>query len=179
VRPQSVDSARSGRSPSRAVEVDPLRRGLEKHVDRRPVGETTTLINPGAHISATEIHGIRARDVRHPPAFGDIAALPFARPLGGGVLHYLAALDLALADRLVTLAEADQLGELAQPMCLGAEELLDLHRSYLTALAAAAVADGVVTREVGTRIVGESACLQMLAAMEVAAATAVLVAPSQ
>ncbi|MCW2726147.1 MAG: hypothetical protein JWN35_3068, partial [Frankiales bacterium] len=123
-----VDSARSGRSPSRAVEVDPLRRGLEKHVDRRPVGETTTLINPGAHISATEIHGIRARDVRHPPAFGDIAALLFARPLGGGVLHYLAALDLALADRLVTLAEADQLGELAQAMCLGAEELLDLHR---------------------------------------------------
>jgi hypothetical protein len=58
------------------------------------------------------------------------------------VLHYLAALDLALAlaDRLVTLAEADQLGELAQAMCLGAEELLDLHRSYLAALAAAAVA---------------------------------------
>jgi DNA polymerase-3 subunit epsilon len=260
--------------------------------DCRPVGEMSTLINPGAHISATEIHGIRARDVRHAPAFAEIAALLFAglrgrvpvahnaefelrmltaefnrmgvafdgdtipglctmslasaylpaapgrslaacctaaavdltdahtalgdakatasllrwyrqahtdlppswadalrhaglvrwpehpdatarlltrqqaafedaadvpylarlvaalpRSTGVSALgqSYLAALDRALADRLVTAAEADELADLAQAMSLGAEELLALHRSYLSAVAAAAIADDVVS----------------------------------
>lgn len=285
-----IDLETTGLSPrtSRIVEIAVVL----LDVNCRPIGEMSTLINPGAHISATEIHGIRARDVRHAPSFPDIAALLFAglrgrvpvahnsafelrmltaefnrmgvkfegdtipglctMSLAGAYLptapgrslaaccaaagidllnahtalgdarataallrcyreshehmppswvdaldcaglvrwpdypdatarlltreqaafedaadvpylarlvaalprttgvsalaqSYLAALDLALADRLVTAAEAEELGELAESLALGACELLDLHRKYLTAVATAAVADGVVT----------------------------------
>lgn len=285
-----IDVETTGLSPrtSRIVEIAVVL----LDADCRPVGEMSTLINPGAHISATEIHGIRARDVRHAPTFADIAALLFAGLRGrvpvahnadfelrmltaefnrmgvafegdsipglctmslasaylptapgrslsacctaagvdllnahtalgdakataellrwyrqthtdlppswaealrsAGIVRwpdhpdatarlltraqaafedaadvpylarliatlprstgvsalgqsYLAALDRALADRLVTAAEAEELGELAQAMSLGADELLALHRSYLSAVAAAAIADGIVT----------------------------------
>jgi DNA polymerase-3 subunit epsilon len=285
-----IDIETTGLSPrtSRIVEIAVVL----LDVDCQPIAEMSTLINPGAHISATEIHGIRARDVRHAPTFADIAALLFAGLRGrvpvahnaefelrmltaefnrmdvefdGGTIpglctmvlagaylpaapgrslsaccaeagvellnahtalgdarataallrcyrdnheaippswldalnaaaqvrwpdhpdatarlltreqaafedaadvpylarlvatlprttgvsalaqSYLAALDVALADRLVTAAEAEQLGDLAQSLALGADELLELHRQYLTAVAAAAVADGIVT----------------------------------
>lgn len=285
-----IDVETTGLSPrtSRIVEIAVVL----LDVNCSPIGEMSTLINPGAHISATEIHGIRARDVRHAPSFPDIAALLFAglrgrvpvahnsafelrmltaefnrmgvkiegdtlpglctMSLAGAYLptapgrslaacceaagvdllnahtalgdarataallrcyreshermppswadaldcagkvcwpeqpdatarlltreqaafedaadvpylarlvatlprttgisalaqSYLAALDLALADRLVTAAEAQELGELAQSLTLGASELLDVHRQYLTAVATAATADGKVT----------------------------------
>jgi DNA polymerase-3 subunit epsilon len=285
-----IDVETTGLSPrtSRIVEVAVVL----LDVNCRPIGEMSTLINPGAHISATEIHGIRARDVRHAPTFPDIAALLFAglrgrvpvahnsefelrmltaefnrmgvkfegdtipglctmslaaaylptapgrslaacceaagvdllnahtalgdarataallrcyretheqmppswvdaldcagkvrwpeqpdatarlltreqaafedaadvpylarlvaalpRTTGVSALaqSYLAALDLVLADRLVTAAEGQELGELAKSLSLGASELLDLHRQYLAAVASAAIADGVVT----------------------------------
>lgn len=285
-----IDVETTGLSPrtSRIVEIAVVL----LDVNCRPIGEMSTLINPDAHISATEIHGIRARDVRHAPTFPDIAALLFAglrgrvpvahncefelrmltaefnrmgvkfegdtipglctmslaaaylpaapgrslaacceaagvdllnahtalgdarataallrcyresheqmppswvdaldcagkvrwpeqpdatarlltreqaafedaadvpylarlvavlpRTTGVSALaqSYLAALDLALADRLVTAAEAQELGELAQSLALGASELLELHRQYLAAVATVAIADGVVT----------------------------------
>jgi DNA polymerase-3 subunit epsilon len=285
-----IDVETTGLSPktSRIVEIAVVL----LDVDCRPVGEMTTLINPFAHISATDIHGIHARDVRHAPTFAGIAPLLFAglrgrvpvahnagfelrmlsaefnrigvafegnsipglctmslassylanapgRSLAAcceaanitlenahtalGDAHatarlltwyrdchnelppswhdaliaaghvrwpeqtdatarlltreqaayedavdvpylarlvatlprttgvsavaqtYLAALDRALADRVVTSAEASELGDLAHALSLGAEELLGVHRSYLVAVAGAALADGVIT----------------------------------
>lgn len=58
---------------------------------------------------------------------------------------YLAVLDSALEDRLVTEVEARQLAELAGDLGLTSEIALGAHRLYLAQLALAAVADGVVT----------------------------------
>jgi DNA polymerase-3 subunit epsilon len=74
-----------------------------------------------------------------------VAALPLATGVSALAQSYLAALDRALADRLVSADEAAQLAKLAHALSLGGAELLDLHRNYLRSVAAAAAADGVVT----------------------------------
>lgn len=58
---------------------------------------------------------------------------------------YLALLDRALCDRHVSATEADALVELAAQLGIIRSTAIELHRGYLRALAAAALADGVVT----------------------------------
>lgn len=58
---------------------------------------------------------------------------------------YLALLDRALLDRHISAAEADALVESAARLGIGRATALELHRGYLRALAAAALADGEVT----------------------------------
>jgi DNA polymerase-3 subunit epsilon len=58
---------------------------------------------------------------------------------------YLALLDRALIDRHVSATEADALVELAAQLGFDRRTAIELHRGYLCALAAAALADGVVT----------------------------------
>ncbi|MGX7681586.1 hypothetical protein ACSMXN_22100 [Jatrophihabitans sp. DSM 45814] len=58
---------------------------------------------------------------------------------------YLAVLDSALLDRLLSVTEARALVEVASSLGLGRAEAGDAHRRYLDALAAAAWEDGVVT----------------------------------
>lgn len=60
---------------------------------------------------------------------------------------YLALLDRALLDRHVSATEADALVEAAARLGIGRATALELHGGYLRALAAAALADGVVTDE--------------------------------
>jgi DNA polymerase III subunit epsilon len=60
---------------------------------------------------------------------------------------YLALLDRALLDRHVSATEADELVEAAALLGIGRTTALELHGGYLRALAAAALADGVVTDE--------------------------------
>lgn len=74
-----------------------------------------------------------------------VAALPRTGGENPQVQSYLALLDRALEDRLVTEEEAAQLEELAHDLGLGADSVLAAHRSYLTALTRAAWDDGVVT----------------------------------
>jgi DNA polymerase-3 subunit epsilon len=58
---------------------------------------------------------------------------------------YLAVLDGALEDRLVTDAEAAQLADVAHALGLTAEAAAAAHRTYLDHVAVAALADGTVT----------------------------------
>lgn len=58
---------------------------------------------------------------------------------------YLAVLDNALEDRLVTDTEATELADVAHALGLTAEAATAAHRTYLDHVAAAALADGVVT----------------------------------
>ncbi|GAB3887017.1 hypothetical protein GCM10027612_25100 [Microbispora bryophytorum subsp. camponoti] len=58
---------------------------------------------------------------------------------------YLALLDQVLLDHHISAAEADALVALASDLGLSREDLDRLHHDYLTALAEAALADGVVT----------------------------------
>ncbi|MEU7916562.1 exonuclease domain-containing protein [Microbispora bryophytorum] len=58
---------------------------------------------------------------------------------------YLALLDQVLLDHHISAAEADALVALASDRGLSREDLDRLHHDYLTALAQAALADGVVT----------------------------------
>ncbi|WP_449060554.1 hypothetical protein [Planomonospora algeriensis] len=58
---------------------------------------------------------------------------------------YLALLDQALLDRHISATEADALVRLATDLGLTRADAQRLHRDYLTALAHAALADGVVT----------------------------------
>jgi DNA polymerase-3 subunit epsilon len=74
-----------------------------------------------------------------------VATLPRATGVSTITQSYLEALDRALADRLITREEAEGLIDLADALGLGASEVLDIHRSYLGAVASAALADGVVT----------------------------------
>jgi DNA polymerase III subunit epsilon len=60
--------------------------------------------------------------------------------------RYLAVLDRALVDRQISETEADALVGLARRLGLGRDDVLRLHADYLTALGAAALADGVVAR---------------------------------
>lgn len=59
--------------------------------------------------------------------------------------EYLALLDRALLDRVLSASEQDGLIELARALDLTYADALALHRDYLTALARTAWADGVVT----------------------------------
>ncbi|GAA2327134.1 hypothetical protein GCM10010170_002590 [Dactylosporangium salmoneum] len=60
---------------------------------------------------------------------------------------YLEVLDRALLDRHVSMVEADALVAMATRLGLGRVDVVELHEHYLQALAAVAVADGVVTAE--------------------------------
>ncbi|NKS36504.1 DNA polymerase III subunit epsilon [Rhodococcus hoagii] len=59
--------------------------------------------------------------------------------------EYLAMLDTALLDRELSLAEQDQLCELAEIFGIGRAEVVALHHAYVQALAERACEDGVVT----------------------------------
>jgi len=59
--------------------------------------------------------------------------------------QYLALLDRALLDRVLAVREHDALAAVAGELGIDRPTALDLHRSYLEALAGAAWADGVVT----------------------------------
>lgn len=58
---------------------------------------------------------------------------------------YLDLLDRALLDRYLSITESRSLEEFANRVGLGRTQVLELHERYLSALAAAALADGVVT----------------------------------
>lgn len=58
---------------------------------------------------------------------------------------YLALLDRALLDRHLSADEQDALIEIAEALNLNLADTIDLHRAYLSQLAAAAWQDGVVT----------------------------------
>jgi DNA polymerase-3 subunit epsilon len=58
---------------------------------------------------------------------------------------YLALLDRALEDRLISKAEAESLIESAQNWGMSRPEVLNAHRSYLRSLASEALSDGTVT----------------------------------
>lgn len=59
---------------------------------------------------------------------------------------YLVMLEEALADRLLTSAECEALAALAQSIPLAAQQVTAAHLAFLSGLAVAAWADGVVTR---------------------------------
>ncbi|WP_020518753.1 exonuclease domain-containing protein [Catelliglobosispora koreensis] len=58
---------------------------------------------------------------------------------------YLDVLDRALLDRYVSATEADALVAVANSLNLSKEDVLELHRDYLQALATVAMSDGVLT----------------------------------
>lgn len=62
-------------------------------------------------------------------------------------LAYMEMLDRVLEDRVITEDETLSLCELAVGWGLAAGDLASIHRSYMAALAKAAVADGVITRQ--------------------------------
>ncbi|MCF6746209.1 DNA polymerase III [Blastococcus sp. KM273128] len=76
---------------------------------------------------------------------GLVAALPALDDAPPSMAPYLTVLDQALEDRLVSVAEADQLVALAGELGCGPDDVTAAHRVYLEALATAAYADGVVT----------------------------------
>ncbi|MFI6983259.1 TerD family protein [Embleya sp. NPDC050154] len=67
--------------------------------------------------------------------------------VGEGPDSYLAVLDAALEDRVITPQEAIDLAELAVSLGISEEQRKDLDRLYVTALAASMVAAGPVDRE--------------------------------
>jgi DNA polymerase-3 subunit epsilon len=80
-----------------------------------------------------------------------IGALP-ATPTGG-VHHpthaasaYADLLDRVLADRVITTEERESLAEFAKEWGLRPDQLADIHHSYVTALVAVALSDGMFTR---------------------------------
>jgi len=62
-----------------------------------------------------------------------------------GIMAYVALLDRVLEDRVVEDAEADALVEMATRWGLSGEQICFAHREYVSHLALAAMADGVVT----------------------------------
>ena len=73
-----------------------------------------------------------------PPA----EARAYGHEVRGRVLDLL---DRALVDRHISVTEARGLAEFAREVGLGREQVVELHERYLEALAAAAMADGIVT----------------------------------
>lgn len=122
-----VDIETTGLSPrtSRIVEIAVVL----LDVDCRQVGEMSTLINPVAHISATEIHGIHARDVRHAPTFADIAPLLFTSLRGRVPVAHNAGFEL----RMLT-AEFNRLGVSFEGDLIPGLCTMGLAESYLTHL---------------------------------------------
>ncbi|MGY2082360.1 exonuclease domain-containing protein [Blastococcus sp. SYSU DS0539] len=76
---------------------------------------------------------------------GLVTALPALDDAPPSMAPYLTVLDQVLEDRLVSVAEADQLVSLAGELGCGPDHVTAAHRVYLEALATAAYADGVVT----------------------------------
>ncbi|GAA2977537.1 exonuclease domain-containing protein [Actinokineospora diospyrosa] len=72
--------------------------------------------------------------------------------------EYLAVLDRALQDRVVSVDEQQELLETAQTLGLEPPDVLALHRTYLTDLANAAWSDRVITQE-------EAADLELVASL--------------
>jgi DNA polymerase-3 subunit epsilon len=65
----------------------------------------------------------------------------------GAVLAYADLLDRAIEDRVLTVAEMHELASTAEQWGLGLGDVFEIHRSYLTSLAALALADGVLTAQ--------------------------------
>jgi DNA polymerase-3 subunit epsilon len=76
---------------------------------------------------------------------GLVSALPELTGAPATMAPYLAVLDQALEDRLVTVSEAEQLVALAGELGCGPTYVKAAHHLYLDALATVALADGVVT----------------------------------
>jgi DNA polymerase-3 subunit epsilon len=74
-----------------------------------------------------------------------VSALPELAGAPSTMAPYLAVLDQALEDRLVSVSEADQLVALAGELGCGPAHVQVAHRLYLDALATVAFADDVVT----------------------------------
>ncbi|WP_181778858.1 exonuclease domain-containing protein [Pseudonocardia pini] len=74
---------------------------------------------------------------------------------------YLAMLDRALLDRHLSDTEADGLLDLAHDLGLHKAEVVEVHHSYLTALAQAAWDDGVVTPEEHADLVSVAGLLDL------------------
>lgn len=68
--------------------------------------------------------------------------------------EYLAMLDRALLDRFISVREREALVGLADRLGIGRTTARQLHRDYLTGLAAEAVRDGVVTEDEVVDLVG-------------------------
>ena len=83
--------------------------------------------------------------------------------------EYLAMLDRALLDRLLSVREREALVGLADRLGIGRTTARRLHREYLAGLAAEAVRDGVVTEDEVVDLVGvaELLCVDKAEALEV------------
>ncbi|MGY1986909.1 exonuclease domain-containing protein [Blastococcus sp. SYSU DS0669] len=90
-----------------------------------------------------------------------VAALPALDDAPPSMAPYLTVLDRVLEDRLVSVAEADQLVSLAGELGCGPDHVTAAHRIYLEALATAAYSDGVVTDGERTDIERVAALLGM------------------
>jgi DNA polymerase-3 subunit epsilon len=86
-----------------------------------------------------------------------VARLP--RAGGATADSYLELLGRALLDRHLSVHEQIALVSLAESLGLCREQLLELHRSYLTAMGALALADGVVTEAERADLERVAACL--------------------
>ena len=74
-----------------------------------------------------------------------VAQLPATSEEDMQFIEYLELLDRALEDRIVTEEEAVGLHGVASDLGLGQDKVLEIHRSYLNALAVVALEDGIVT----------------------------------
>lgn len=74
-----------------------------------------------------------------------VAVLPHDSTLSGDATAYLETLDRALADRVISDSEGQDLLDAAREGGLSAAEATKLHRNYLGTLCAAALEDGVLT----------------------------------
>lgn len=94
-------------SPSGYAVIDTETTGLSPRVDRIvelavvlldeaccPVGELSTLIQPGRHVGASRIHGLTATDVAEAPTFAQVAPLLLAAVRGRVFVAHNAAFDL-------------------------------------------------------------------------------------
>ena len=90
-----------------------------------------------------EARGYLARLVSRMPM--SAGASDACAPDREATLAYLELLDRALEDRLVTVAEADALIELAQCWGMSSQSVREVHAEYLKTLAVAALADGRVS----------------------------------
>ncbi|WP_347057375.1 exonuclease domain-containing protein [Blastococcus sp. HT6-30] len=122
------------------------------HADDTPCPPCRTLPRDAATAAVRERDGYLA---------GLVAALPALDDAPPSMAPYLSVLDQALEDRLVSIAEADQLITLAGELGCGPDHVTAAHRVYLEALATAAYADGVVTDEERTDLARVAALLGM------------------
>ena len=92
----AVDLETTGLSPrlDRVVEIAVV----QLDCDLSPCGEFTTLINPGRHIGATDIHRISARDVVGAPRFEQIAPMLLDVLRGRVIVAHNVQFDLRFLD---------------------------------------------------------------------------------